>query len=103
MTNVTTPLKLETAKLVSLRPASSTALLARIEGGPPALYGAGKLPGLSISIRAAGAGPFPAALASQPERPYFEVLVARDDPLGEALAKVPAGGAVEVSEPFGAG
>jgi NAD(P)H-flavin reductase len=95
--------KLTLATLAGIEPAARGALLARIEARSLDLFTAYRLPGMTVRLKAGDAGPVEVALASQPERRAFEALVARDSPLGEALAKRGPRSDVEISAPSGAG
>lgn len=96
------PTECHTVRLVDLRPMTPSTLQARLEGGPPALYEANRLPGLYVTVRAAGVAA-PVGIASQPARRAFEILVEAATPFGKALAGLAPGADVEVTTPAGTG
>ncbi len=89
----------ETVKVAGVATETPKAVRVRLEGGPVSLYEAYRLPGMSIDVKAGGAAGR-VALASQPARKAFEVLLDAEGALAKALAP---GAAVEVSPPEGAG
>jgi len=94
---------LEAAKLVSVTPATKAAVLIRIEARPPALFDLYKAPGMSIRVKLPGAGTELVPLASRPGERSFEVLVAKDSPLGKVALALKPGADIEISAPVGMG
>ncbi len=90
-------------KVAAVRRETPAAVHVRLEGGPPSLYDAYPLPGMTVAIALGGGDGrvVRVPLASQPERRFFEVLVPVESPEGKVLAV--EGAEVEVGPPGGEG